>query len=148
MSRKRSQARLHSVQALYQWQMTGQDVSEVERQFLAERDLSGFDVGYFHDLLHGVPGQLDRLDEALGPLLDRSIASVDPVERAILRLGAYELLQHPEIPYRVVINEAVELAKTFGATEGHKYVNGVLDRMARQVREVELGARAKGGPGR
>ena len=145
MSRKRSQARLHLVQALYQWQMTGQDVSEVERQFLAERDLSGFDVGYFHELLHGVPARLNRLDEALGPLLDRSISSVDPVERAILRLGAYELLQHPEIPYRVVINEAVELAKTFGATEGHKYVNGVLDRMARQVREVELSARAKRG---
>ena len=120
----------------------------MERQFLAEQDLSGFDVGYFRDLLHGVPGQLNRLDQALGPLLDRSIASVDPVERAILRLGAYELLQHPEIPYRVVINEAVELAKIFGATEGHRYVNGVLDRMARQVREVEWGIRAKGGPGR
>ena len=142
MSRKRSQARLHSVQALYQWQMTGQDVSEVERQFLAEQDLGGFDVGYFHDLLHGVPAQLNRLDEALGPLLDRSIASVDPVERAILRLGAFELLQHPEIPYRVVINEAVELAKRFGTADSRAFVNGIVDRMARQLKRLPESQRA------
>ena len=141
MSRKRSQARHHAVQAVYQWQMTGQDVAEIDRQFLEGQDITKFDVGYFRDLLHGVPSHLNALDEALTPLLDRSLASVDPVERAILRLGAYELLYHLEVPYRVAINEAVELAKVFGATDGHKYVNGVLDRMAKQARRAEIQAR-------
>jgi N utilization substance protein B len=137
MSRKRSQARRHAVQALYQWQMTGQDVAEIDRQFLEERDADKFDVAYFRDLLHGVPSHLGALDAVLAPLLDRALASVDPVERAILRLGAYELMFHLEVPYRVAINEAVELAKLFGATDGHKYVNGVLDRMARRARQTE-----------
>ena len=138
MSRKRSQARHHAVQAMYQWQMTGQDVSEIDRQFLEEQDVSKFDIAYFRDLLHGVPSHLHTLDEVLTPLLDRSLESVDPVERAILRLGAYELMYHPEVPYRVAINEAVELAKVFGATDGHKYVNGVLDRMAKRTRQSEI----------
>ena len=138
MSRKRSQARHHAVQAMYQWQMTGQDVAEIDRQFLEEQDVSKFDIPYFRDLLHGVPSHLGTLDKVLAPLLDRSLESVDPVERAILRLGAYELMYHPEVPYRVVINEAVELAKVFGATDGHKYVNGVLDRMAKQTRQAEI----------
>ena len=141
MSRKRSQARHHAVQAVYQWQMTGQDVADIDRQFLEEQDVTKFDIPYFRDLLHGVPGHLHALDEVLAPLLDRSIASVDPVERAILRLGAYELKYHLEVPYRVAINEAVELAKVFGATDGHKYVNGVLDRMARQARQAEIEGR-------
>jgi len=143
MSRKRSQARRHALQAVYQWQMTGQDVAEIDRQFLEAQDVDKFDVAYFRDLLHGVPSHLNALDEVLGPLLDRSIASVDPVERAILRLGAYELMYHLEVPYRVAINEAVELAKVFGATDGHKYVNGVLDRMARQARQAEMQGRAE-----
>ena len=148
MAGRRTLARQSALQALYQWQMTGQTPAEIERQFLDDPEAGDFERSLFHELLHGVPAHLGELDASLGSLLDRPVEQVDPVERAILRLGAYELLQHPEIPYRVVINEAVELAKTFGATEGHKYVNGVLDRMARQVREVELGARAKGGPGR
>jgi N utilization substance protein B len=88
-----------------------------------------------------VPTRLSELDAALGPNLDRDIARVDPVERAILRLGAYELIAHPETPYRVVINEMVELAKTFGAEQGHRYINGVLDKLARQLRPVEVRAR-------
>ena len=92
-------------------------------------------------LLHGIPASISELDEKLTPCLDRSIESVDPVERAILRLGAYELINRLEVPYRVVINEAVELAKVFGAEQGHKYVNGVLDKLAHQVRKAEIQAK-------
>ncbi|MCU7844811.1 MAG: transcription antitermination factor NusB [Candidatus Thiodiazotropha sp. (ex Monitilora ramsayi)] len=143
MSQKRSQARRHAVQAIYQWQMVGHDVGEIANQFLEEQDLNGFEVTYFQDLLHGVPKHLDEIDDLLKPALDRAIESVDPVERAILRLGTYELSFKPEIPYRVVINEAVELAKVFGAEMGHKYVNGVLDQVAKQVRTVEIKSKQK-----
>ncbi|MES9871414.1 MAG: transcription antitermination factor NusB [Sedimenticola sp.] len=139
MSQKRSQARHHAVQAIYQWQMTGQDIRDIHNQFLAEQDPASFEVEYFNTLLSGVPGNLADLDAQLGPCLDRSIESVDPVERAILRLGAFELVHQLEVPYKVVINEAVELAKVFGAEQGHKYVNGVLDKLARQVRKNEPG---------
>ncbi|MGD8907938.1 MAG: transcription antitermination factor NusB [Chromatiales bacterium] len=143
MSQKRSQARRHAVQAIYQWQMTGQDVVEIANQFLEEQDLAGFEVPYFQDLLQGVPKYLGELDELLKPALDRAIESVDPVERAVLRLGAFELRYKPEVPYRVVINEAVELAKVFGAEQGHKYVNGVLDQVAKQARPVEIKAKQR-----
>ncbi|MEW8260882.1 MAG: transcription antitermination factor NusB, partial [Candidatus Thiodiazotropha taylori] len=138
MSEKRSQARRHAVQAIYQWQMAGQDVSDIANQFLEEQELSSFEVPYFQDLLQGVPCNLGQLDELLKPSLDRAIDSVDPVERAILRIGAYELQHKIEVPYRVVINEAVEMAKVFGAEQGHKFVNGVLDQVARKVRAVEM----------
>ncbi|MEW8644488.1 MAG: transcription antitermination factor NusB [Candidatus Thiodiazotropha endolucinida] len=138
MSEKRNQARKHAVQAIYQWQIAGQDIPDIINQFLEEQDLDSFEIPYFQDLMKGVPGHLVELDELLKPTLDRAIESVDPVERAILRLGAYELSHKPEIPYRVVINEAVELAKVFGAEQGHKFVNGVLDQVARKVRAVEV----------
>ncbi|MBW9264099.1 MAG: transcription antitermination factor NusB [Candidatus Thiodiazotropha sp. (ex. Lucinisca nassula)] len=138
MSGKRNQARKHAVQAIYQWQIAGQDIPDIINQFLEEQDLNSFEIPYFQDLMKGVPGHLVELDELLKPTLDRAIESVDPVERAILRLGAYELSHKPEIPYRVVINEAVELAKVFGAEQGHKFVNGVLDQVARKVRAVEV----------
>ncbi len=139
MSGKRTKARHHAVQAIYQWQIAGHDVSEVDSQFLDTEDLNSFEVDYFKDLLHGVPANLDALDAELKHCVDRSIESIDPVERAILRLGAYEMLRHPEVPYRVVINEAVELTKVFGAEQGHKYVNGVLDKLARRARKSEAG---------
>lgn len=138
MSQQRSQARRHAVQAIYQWQIAGQDVRDILNQFLEEQTLADFEVGYFRDLLQGVPTHLDELDDLLKPALDRAIESVDPVERAVLRLGVYELCYKLEVPYRVVINEAVELAKVFGAEQGHKYVNGVLDRVAKQVRGEEV----------
>lgn len=141
MSRKRSRARHHAVQAVYQWQMTGQDVGDVVGQFLASQDGTKFEVEYFRDLLRGVATHLNALDACLQPHVDRPIAQIDPVERAILRLGAYELAHHPEVPYRVVINEAVELAKVFGAEEGHKYVNGVLDKLAAKLRPAEVEAK-------
>jgi len=131
------------LQALYQWQMAGQDLVDISNQFLEEQDINKFEIPYFQDLLHGVPTHLAELDAMLRPALDRAIESVDPVERAVLRLGAYELTYHLEVPYRVVINEAVELAKMFGAEQGHKFVNGVLDRVAKQVREAEVKGKGK-----
>lgn len=142
MSRKRSQARRFAVQAIYQWQVTGQDVRDIVDQFLVAQDPQKFDVGYFRQLISGVASHCSALDQALSPCLDRTLERVDPVERAVLRLGAYELAQCPEVPYRVVINEAVELAKVFGAEKGHRYVNGVLDELAKVARPHEI--RVKG----
>ena len=139
MSHKKSQARHHAVQAIYQWQMTGQDIRDIHDQFLVEHADGNFEVAYFDHLLSGVASHLAELDGRLADCLDRSIESVDPVERAILRLGAFELMEQPEVPYRVVINESIELAKVFGAEQGHRYVNGVLDKLARNVRRHETG---------
>ena len=144
MSRKRSKSRSLATQAIYQWQVTGDNIGEIINGFLAEHPGGDFQVDYFQDLVRGVSSQLDVLDHDLQPLLDRPVEEVDLVERAILRLGAYELAKHPEVPYRVVINEWVELAKTFGADKGHKYINGVLDKLAQTLRAVEVAARKRG----
>jgi N utilization substance protein B len=142
----RTRARRSALQALYQWQMAGQPLAEIEAQFLTAQDMSRVDVGYFHELLHQVPAHLSALDEALEPVLDRPIGQVDPVERAILRIGAYELGHRLEVPWRVVIDEAVELAKMFGAEQGHRYANAVLDRLARRLRTAEIGMAPEDGP--
>ena len=136
---KRSWARRCAAQALYEWQITGQDPGRIAAQFLADEDLRKADPDYFQELVREVPARVTEIDAALEPFLDRPLAQVDPVERAILRIGGYELTQHPDLAYRIVINEAVELAKGFGAEQGHRYVNGVLDKIARQVRRVEMG---------
>ena len=134
----RSWARRCAAQAIYEWQMTGQLPSQIAAQFIADEDLHKADPDFFRELVHQVPARLADIDAALQPFLDRSLAQVDPVERAILRIGGYELLQHPELACRIVINEAVELAKLFGAEQGHRYVNGVLDRLARSMRVAEF----------
>ena len=126
------------MQALYEWQMTGQDPALIAAQFLADQDLSKADPAYFQELVHQVPARAAEIDAALNPFLDRPLAQVDPVERAILLIGGYELIQRPDIAYRIVINEAVELAKVFGAEQGHRFVNGVLDKLARAARPVEF----------
>jgi N utilization substance protein B len=131
------------LQALYQWQLTGQSAHEIERQFVAEQDLARVDMDYFHELITQVPLRVAELDAVIAPLLDRPIPEVDPVERAILRLGAYELAYRLDVPYRVAINESIELAKTFGAEQGHKYVNSILDGVAKKVRAAEVAARGK-----
>lgn len=138
MSNARSKARRSAVQALYQWQMAGENIAEIHDQFLVEREMAKVDLEYFKELLHGVAGQLEVLDQQIKPFLDRDINSVDPVERAILRMGTFELMFRPDVPYRVVINEALESAKMFGADQGHKYVNGVLDKVAQQTRQPEI----------
>ena len=136
--RKRHQARRLALQALYQWQVTGDDIGDISSQFVTENDSDKYDIDYFRDLFQGVPTHLDELDRELQPLIDRDIERVDLVERAALRLGVYELLHHPEVPFRVIINESVELAKVFGADKGHRYVNGVLDKVSHKVRAVEV----------
>ena len=138
MSNARSKARRSAVQALYQWQMAGESISEIHDQFLVEREMAKVDLEYFKVLLHGVAGQLELLDQQIKPFLDRDINSVDPVERAILRMATFELVSRPDVPYRVVINEALESAKMFGADQSHKYVNGVLDKVAQQTRQLEI----------
>ncbi len=137
MSRKRTWSRRCAVQALYQWELTAQEPGEVSRLFPADQDMAQADAAYFDDLFCGAVRQAEDLDAELAPLLDRAVAELDPVERAILRLGAYELAAHPEVPYKVVINEAVELAKRFGGEQGHRYVNGVLDKVAGKLRAAE-----------
>jgi len=131
----RSQARRAAVQAIYQWQMTGQSAAEISAQFREQRRKGGrFDVAYFERLVHEIPQRVAEIDARLAPLLDRPITEVDGVERAVLRIGAYELMACPEVPWRTVIDEAVTWARTFGAEAGHRYVNAVLDALARKLR--------------
>ena len=118
--------------------MTGHDLQDIDSQFRTEQDMSKVDVDYFSEILHGVPKIIDELDAIIEPYMDRKMQEVDPVERAILRLAAYELQQRIDIPYRVVINEAIVLAKAFGSDNSHTFVNGVLDKAARQVRQAEI----------
>ncbi len=136
----RHKARRAAVQALYQWHLTGQSPSEIENHFIVGHEMEDVDIEYFHHLVSEIPMHCQGLDDHIAPHLDRNIGEVDPVELACLRLGAYEFEHHPEIPYKVVLNEAVELAKTFGAEHGHKYVNAILDKVAHKLRPLELAA--------
>lgn len=140
--KSRRKAREFAVQGLYQWQLTGGDAATILSQLREEKEFPKIDEEHLAVLLRGVTGQAQELDALVAPYLDRPVGELSPVEHAILLLAAYEMKHHPEIPYRVVINEAVELAKTYGGTDGHKFVNGVLDKLAAQVRAVEVkGAR-------
>lgn len=130
-------ARRFAVQGIYEWQMTRNPAHEIEARTRAENAMHKVDIGYYHELLSQIIQQHEELDELLIPALDRELTSLDGVERATLRLGVYELKHHLEIPYRVVLDEAIELAKHFGGADSHKYVNGVLDRLAVQLRQAE-----------
>jgi N utilization substance protein B len=140
--RRRRRARRRALQALYQWQLSGQETGAIEQQFLEEMQLGRTDLDYFAELLHRVAARSAELDAAIDPFLDRPLVTLDPVEKAILRLGTYELLERIDVPYRVVINESVELAKRFGAEQSHRYINGVLDKVGRAnpLRAAEIGA--------
>ena len=142
-SQMRVFARRSAMQAIYQWQLTGYDLAEIERQFVEEHGLGHGDPAYFSELLHEIPKKLDIIDAAIGEFTDRSISSIDPVERAVLRIGSYELLYRIDLPYRVILNECINLAKIFGSVHGHKYVNGILDRIAHKNRSVEISASSK-----
>ena len=137
----RHRARELALQGIYQWRLTGGEGAQIEKQIREEKKLGRYDADFFGNLLCGALAQHAELEAAVTPHLDRTLAELSPIEFSVLLLGAYELIHHPEIPYRVVINEAVELAKTFGGTDGHKFVNGVLDKLAAQVRAVEVAAR-------
>ncbi|GGA08713.1 transcription antitermination factor NusB [Dyella caseinilytica] len=133
----RSRARRRALQALYAWQMSGSSMNSVIEQFRHEQDMEVADLEYFEDLLRGVERNVQAIDEALQPYIDRDVAQIDPIERAVLRLAGYELKFRPDVPYRVIINEAIEVTKRFGADHGHSYVNGVLDKLAAQARGAE-----------
>ena len=137
---QRRKARTLIVQALYQWYISKSDPLEIEAQF-HEQNGGKIDWEYFSEVFLEIPKQQEALDKHISPLLDRELNSLDPVERALLYLGTFELANRIDIPYRVVINECVELAKTFGATDGHKYINGVLDKLAKSLRSVELSSK-------
>lgn len=136
----RSRARRRALQAVYAWQMSGSSARDVIAQFAHEQAHEVADLEYFEDLVRGVDAHCNDLDQALQPFLDRDIEQVDAVERAALRIAAYELRLRPDVPYRVVINEAIESVKRFGAEHGHTYVNGVLDHAAAEWRAVEVKA--------
>ena len=137
----RHRARELAMQGVYQWRVSGTDASEIENHMHGEKNLGRYDKPMFTRLLHGVIAHHEMLQALLVPHLDRALDELSTVEFAVLLLAAFELSEQPEVPYKVVINEAVELAKTFGGTDGHKYVNGVLDKLAPKVRAIEFAAR-------
>lgn len=126
------------MQALYQWQLGGQEPKDILRQFVEDAESAKADREYFRELLLQVTEHCESLDNQLEVYMERSMSAVDPVERAILRIGAYELESRQDVPYRVAVNEAVELAKKYGADQSHRFVNGVLDKLAHALRAVEV----------
>ena len=140
----RKKARNLLVQALYQWQLSGTDISVIEAEFFTDNAMNKVDTAYFRELLHGIPARVGELDERLMPFLDRTQGELDPVSLAVLRIGTYELLFRIDVPYRVAINEAVNLAKSYGPSEAHRYINGVLDKVAANSRQAEIRASRSG----
>jgi len=134
----RSRSRRRALQAVYAWQMSNSPITKVIEQFQNEQDMEIADLQYFEDLVRGVAQYHDELDTKLEKYLDRTLVQVDPIERAVLLIAAYELCYRPDVPYRVVINEAIETSKRFGADQGHTYVNGVLDKAAADWRTAEM----------
>lgn len=143
MAKTRGAARRLSMQALYQWQMTGDSVAGIKQQFIEENDLSRIDTDYFSELVSGVPSCVTDIDPLLEKNMPRSIESVDPVERAILRLATYEILKRFDVPYRVVLDEAISITKEFCAENSHTFVNAVLDKVVKEIRQLELQAEAQ-----
>ena len=139
----RHRARELAMQGIYQWRVTGGDEAQIEKQIHAEKNIGRYDKELFSRLLRGSLDRHADIEVLISAHLDRPLIELSPVEFAVLLLGTFELSQCPEVPYKVVINEAVELAKTFGGTDGHKYVNGVLDKLAPQLRAPEFAGRAK-----
>jgi len=129
-----------AVQALYAWQLGGTDLETIEATFYVDNDMTKVDSELFHSLLFGVPKNLSEIDTAYQPHLDREQDQLDPISRAVLRISTYELLYSIEVPYRVAINEGVNLAKTFGPLDAYKFINGILDRVAAEKRVVEVTA--------
>ena len=135
---RRQRSRRRALQALYQWQITRQDASEILRQFRAAQDLSLIDEEFFEQLLRGVIDGQQEIDLGLQPFLDRPMVQVDLVEQGVLRLGAWQLLHCPDVPFRVVLDESIDLAHRFGSEQGHAFINGVLDKAAKSWRPAEM----------
>ena len=138
LAKARGKARRFAMQAIYQWQMTSDDTKGIEKQYSEDNKFDTADFDYFRELFFGVEENLELIDKTLIQYTSRAIVSVDPVERAILRLACYEFLKRLDVPYRVVINEAVTLTKKFCAAQSHTFVNAVLDKVAHELRATEI----------
>lgn len=147
MKSARRRAREFALQGLYQWQLAGADAATIARELAGAKGFDKVDADYFRSLLEGAIACAPELEREIGPLCERGLEHLSPVERGILLLAGYELAHRAEVPYRVVINEAVELAKSYGGTDGWKFVNGVLDRLAARLRASEWRGQRGAPPG-
>jgi N utilization substance protein B len=138
LAKGRSNARKKATQALYQWLMSGNDLAEIETQFHQEQNMEKVDTDFFHKLLHEVPANVAVLDELIAKYSDRKADELDPIEQSILRLSTYELNSCVDVPYKVVISEAITLAKMFGSDKSHAFVNSILDKLAKDLRKTEI----------
>lgn len=136
--KKRKHARDKALQALYQWQLSGEDLDWIRDHYLQEQGVASGDQDYFLELLYKIPSQVETLDKCFRKHVSQFEDHIDPIETNILRIATYELENHPEIPYKVVLNEAINLAKVYGADDSHKFVNGVLDPLCEELRKLEV----------
>lgn len=139
----RKRARELLLQSLYQWELAGQDIPTIEAQFYAEHSMDKVDREYYRELLHGIPAALDEVDTRYESLLDRRLDELDPISKSILRIGSFEMAERIDVPYKVVINEAVNLAKKYGPEDSQKYINAVMDKLAPRHRKAEVAAMRK-----
>jgi transcription antitermination protein NusB len=140
MKSSRSRAREFALQGLYQWLLSGTDPATIRAQLAETESFAHCDAKFFDRMWHGVTAEYDVLVAAISPYCERAAAQLSPIEKSVLVIGAWELMRQPDVPYRVAINEAVELAKAYGGTDGHKFVNGVLDKLAAAARAPEISA--------
>ncbi len=138
LAKARGKSRRFAMQAIYQWQMTGDNIADIKQQFFDENNFSVIDSDYFSELVSGVASSISELDPLLGKNMSRTVESVDPVERSILRIAAYEFVHRFDVPYRVVLNEAVNITKEYCAENSHTFVNAVLDKVAKEIRHIEV----------
>jgi len=138
--RGKRRARKLALQALYQWHMCKAELTEIDAQYRSFNDMTRVDTDYFNKLLYEIPKELPAIEAAFTPFLDRPLQDLNPIELTVLRIGSYELMHRLEVPYRVVLDESVNLAKEFGSQDGHRYVNGVLHQLAKQARAIEINA--------
>ena len=141
LAKARGKSRRLAMQAIYQWQMTGDSIAGIKQQFLDENNPTKIDVEYFTELVSGVASTVSEIDKLLEKYMNRTIESVDPVERSILRIGAYEFINRLDVPFRVVLNEAVTITKEFCSEKSHAFVNAVLDKVAKEIRQIEVQAK-------
>ena len=138
LAKARGKSRRFAMQAIYQWQMTGDSITDIKQQFFEENNFSLIDTDYFSELVSGVASSISDLDPLLEKNMTRSVESVDPVERSILRLATYEFIHRIDVPYRVVLNEAVNITKEYCSENSHTFVNAVLDKVAKEIRHIEV----------
>lgn len=138
IAKARGKSRRLAMQAIYQWQMTGDNISDIKQQFFDENNMAKLDTAFFSEMVSGVASSISELDPLLEKYMSRSVESVDPVERSILRLATYEFINRLDVPYRVVLNEAVTITKEFCSENSHTFVNAVLDKVAKEIRHIEV----------